>query len=157
MSSSWCNPSVVGSVVAWDTWYFGVCMSIRKGVLWAYKPNLYVQGVEFRFKLPCIDIVCKYSWHSTQTISLVSVKAVICLGFFWTCCPNTFLHTCVSFVRDLCYSIYGQVSVYPQVTQGTLTYGNYSINLFTCLESEQAECYSLLHKFGGLFYSCTKV
>ena len=44
-------PSVVGSVVAWDTWYFVVCLSIRKGALWAYKPNLYIQGVEFHFKL----------------------------------------------------------------------------------------------------------
>ena len=50
-------PNVASSVVAWDTWYFGVCLSIRKCVLSAYKPNLSVQGVEFRFKKPDVSYI----------------------------------------------------------------------------------------------------
>ena len=40
-----------GTVVDFDIWYMGVCLSIRKGVFIAHKTILIIQGVEFFFKL----------------------------------------------------------------------------------------------------------
>ena len=68
-------PNFAGSVVAFDTNQLGTCISIRKGVYIAHKPNLDDQEVEFCFKgkatRGCVGywakLICRF--HDIQAIN----------------------------------------------------------------------------------------